>query len=80
MWRKCKSATVQNGRVKLGDRASVWGIDDCGQDTLLTGTVARIWRYDNRRIGTLICIEIVDENGEFLWEEQAHEFSKVLEG
>jgi len=77
MWRECRTAKVKNARVTIGDRAHVWGIDDCGQEALLTGTVARIRRYSDKRVGTLTCIEIVDEDGEYLWEAQAHEFEKV---
>lgn len=80
MRRECKSARVKNGRVKLGDRARVWGVDDYGQDALLTGTVVRIKRRSDRRFGTLVFVEIADEDGVYLWKARAHEFEKVLKG
>lgn len=80
MRRECKSAKVKNGRVRLGDRARVWGVDDYGRDALLTGTVVRIKRRSDRRIGTLVYIEIADEDGEYLWWGRAYEFEKVLKG
>ena len=63
MRRECKSARVKNGRVKVGDRVRIWGVDDYGQDALLTGTVAQIGR-----VGALTFVEIVSENGEYLCE------------
>lgn len=77
MRRECKSAKVKNGRVVVGDRVRIWGVDDYGQDALLTGTVAKIERYSDRRVGTLMLIEIVDEDGEYLWWGRAHEFEKA---
>lgn len=77
MWRDCRTAKVKNGRVKIGDKVRIWGVDDNGQDALLTGTVAQIERYSDKRVGTLVYIEIVDEDGEYLCGARACKFEKV---
>lgn len=76
-WRDCKTAKVKNGQVKIGDRARVMGLDDNGNPALLEGTVSQIKRLNYRRRGALVHIEIVDDEGIYLWGALAGEFEKV---
>lgn len=71
MWRTHKTTVVKNGRVTVGDKVRVWGINDTRRYVLITGTVVQIGR-----IGALDYIEIVGENREYLC-EWAHECEKV---